>query len=228
MNKTLSWTYGSVTSASNDSTNFSQNKSFVIPSSTAHIAKSTLTYAAGTFASGSYDTTAAKTINVPTSVEHLSSSWNSTNGTLTVNGKVAVNSLSVTGNSNLAAVSASTLTTTGSITSQGSIFSTSDLRMKENIENISVSELEALQKISFKSFNYKDDETKRKVYGVIAQDVEGAGYTSLIHEDESGMKSVDYTSFLILKIAQLEFLLKATRQQMNGLNAKIEELSKKQ
>ena len=63
---------------------------------------------------------------------------------------------------------------------------------------------------------------------MIAQDVEGAGYTSLIHEDESGMKSVDYTSFLILKIAQLEFLLKATRQQMNGLNAKIEELSKKQ
>ena len=228
LNKTLSWSYGDVTGAASDSTNFSANKSFVIPSSTAHITKSTLTYAAGTFSSGSYDTTAAKTINVPTSIEHLSSSWNSTSKVLTVGGKVSASTLTVTGDASLNAVTASTITSTGNITSQGSIFSTSDIRMKDNISDINTSELEPLQQVKLKSFNYKDDETKRKVYGVIAQDIEAAGYTSLIHEDEQGIKSVDYTSFLILKIAQLEFLLNATRQQMNGLNAKIKELQDKE
>ena len=228
LNKTLSWSYGDVTSAPNGSTNFSANKSFVIPSSTAHITKSALTYAAGTFSSGSYDTTAARTINVPTSIEHLSSSWNSTSRVLTVGGKVSASTLTVTGDASLNAVTASTITTTGNITSQGSIFSTSDIRMKDNISDINTSELELLQQVKLKSFNYKDDETKRKVYGVIAQDIEAAGYTSLIHEDEQGTKSVDYTSFLILKIAQLEFLLNATRQQMNGLNAKIKELQDKE
>ena len=228
LNKTLSWSYGDVTGAASDSTNFSANKSFVIPSSTAHITKSALTYAAGTFSSGSYDTTAAKTINVPTSIEHLSSSWNSTSKVLTVGGKVSASTLTVTGDASLNAVTASTITTTGNITSQGSIFSTSDIRMKDNISDINTSELELLQQVKLKSFNYKDDETKRKVYGVIAQDIEAAGYTSLIHEDEQGIKSVDYTSFLILKIAQLEFLLNATRQQMNGLNAKIKELQDKE
>ena len=228
LNKTLSWSYGDVTSAPNGSTNFSANKSFVIPSSTAHITKSALNYAAGTFSSGSYDTTAAKTINVPTSIEHLSSSWNSTSKVLTVGGKVSASTLTVTGDASLNAVTASTITSTGNITSQGSIFSTSDIRMKDNISDINTSELELLQQVKLKSFNYKDDETKRKVYGVIAQDIEAAGYTSLIHEDEQGTKSVDYTSFLILKIAQLEFLLNATRQQMNGLNAKIKELQDKE
>ena len=228
LNSVLSWSYGDVTSAPSDSTNFSANKSFVIPSSTAHITKSALTYAAGTFSSGSYDTTAAKTINVPTSIEHLSSSWNSASKVLTVGGKVSARTLTVTGDASLNAVTASTITTTGNITSQGSIFSTSDIRMKDNISDINTSELELLQQVKLKSFNYKDDETKRKVYGVIAQDVEAAGYTSLIHEDEQGTKSVDYTSFLILKIAQLEFLLNATRQQMNGLNAKIKELQDKE
>ena len=228
LNSVLSWSYGDVTSAPSDSTNFSANKSFVIPSSTAHITKSALTYAAGTFSSGSYDTTAAKTINVPTSIEHLSSSWNSISKVLTVGGKVSARTLTVTGDASLNAVTASTITTTGNITSQGSIFSTSDIRMKDNISDINTSELELLQQVKLKSFNYKDDETKRKVYGVIAQDVEAAGYTSLIHEDEQGTKSVDYTSFLILKIAQLEFLLNATRQQMNGLNAKIKELQDKE
>ena len=228
LNKTLSWSYGDVTGAASDSTNFSANKSFVIPSSTAHITKSALTYAAGTFSSGSYNTTAAKTINVPTSIEHLSSSWNSTSKVLTVGGKVSASTLTVTGDASLNAVTASTITSTGNITSQGSIFSTSDIRMKDNISDINTSELELLQQVKLKSFNYKDDETKRKVYGVIAQDVEAAGYTSLIHEDEQGTKSVDYTSFLILKIAQLEFLLNATRQQMNGLNAKIKELQDKE
>ena len=228
LNKTLSWSYGDVTGAASDSTNFSANKSFVIPSSTAHITKSALTYAAGTFSSGSYNTTAAKTINVPTSIEHLSSSWNSTSKVLTVGGKVSASTLTVTGDASLNAVTASTITSTGNITSQGSIFSTSDIRMKDNISDINTSELEPLQQVKLKSFNYKDDETKRKVYGVIAQDIEAAGYTSLIHEDEQGIKSVDYTSFLILKIAQLEFLLNATRQQMNGLNAKIKELQDKE
>jgi hypothetical protein len=42
------------------------------------------------------------------------------------------------------------------------------------------------------------------LYGVIAQDVERLGLNELVHYDNDGVRSVDYTGLLLLKIAALE------------------------
>lgn len=86
----------------------------------------------------------------------------------------------------------------------GSVYVTSDERKKENIQSLSYEDYKKADSVSFKSFNFKDDETKRKTYGVIAQRVEEANLGEVIMKDENGMLSVDYISLLILKIASLE------------------------
>jgi hypothetical protein len=71
--------------------------------------------------------------------------------------------------------------------------------------------------VPFKSFNFKDDETKKKTYGVIAQDVQGVGLDHIVHRDENGNLSVDYISFLILRIADLENTVKELSNEINNL-----------
>jgi hypothetical protein len=61
-----------------------------------------------------------------------------------------------------------------------------------------------VENVLFKSFNFKNDETKTKTYGVIAQEVQAAGLNEIVHKDNDGNLSVDYISLLILKIAKLE------------------------
>ena len=99
------------------------------------------------------------------------------------------------------------LCVSGNITSTGAMYSTSDARKKENIHPIELDDKKMVRNIGLKAFNFKDDEDKRKVYGVIAQEVEANGLYNLVHTDEQGMKAVDYTSFLILRISHLENLI---------------------
>lgn len=81
-------------------------------------------------------------------------------------------------------------------------YESSDRSLKENIKSISNSDLEKIKKIELKEFNFKKDSTKK--YGVIAQEIEEVGLNNLVNENSEGVKSVDYTSLLILKIQQLE------------------------
>ncbi len=107
----------------------------------------------------------------------------------------------------------------GTITASGAIYS-SDMNLKENIKVVNSNDFNRVKMVQAKSFNFKDDESKRTVYGVIAQDVEKAGLEELVHIKEDGYKAVDYTAYLILKCAYLEdFCAK--------LNGKIAELSEK-
>lgn len=97
------------------------------------------------------------------------------------------------------------------------VYSTSDERLKENINNLSSNDLNGVDSISFKSFNFKDDLNKTKTYGVIAQDVLKSGHDELVHTDVDGMMSVDYTSLLIMKIAKLEQTVKEMSDEINKL-----------
>lgn len=114
----------------------------------------------------------------------------------------------------------------GKITATGAIYS-SDERLKENIRNIPYDKVMASSKIMLKEFNFKDDETKRKTYGVIAQDVIKAGLVDIVHEKEDGMYGVDYTSLLILKNQFLDEQLRIMSSKIRNLERKIEELNKK-
>ena len=142
----------------------------------------------------SYDTSAAKTVYIPTSVKNLSN-WNGSCYEFDA-----------------------PLCVTGTITASGAIYS-SDRNLKENIMNVSREEINKANNVLAKSFNFKSDESKRKVYGVIAQDVQEAGLDELVHTDDNGNLGVDYTSLLLLKIAYLEDLC----GQMYGRIIKLED-----
>ena len=100
-------------------------------------------------------------------------------------------------------------------------YSSSDRNLKENISSISSDSIENAKKVNLKQFNFKDDESKRIVYGVIAQDVEAVGLNNLVHKDENGNLSVDYTSLLLLKIANLEKDVEMLNTKINLLSDRI-------
>ena len=75
--------------------------------------------------------------------------------------------------------------------------------MKENIKRINNQELDNVALIEYKSYNFKNDESKHKLYGVIAQEVQGAGLGELVYTNEDGSLAVDYTSLTMLKLAKL-------------------------
>jgi len=102
-----------------------------------------------------------------------------------------------------------------------SFFSSSDRNLKENIESLTVEDLEKARNVGIKSFNFKDDETKRKTYGVIAQEVQSAGLNNIVHTNEEGALSVDYTSLLLLKIASMENTIKELTTRVNILSNRL-------
>lgn len=83
-----------------------------------------------------------------------------------------------------------------------SLTQTSDERFKENIHLIST-DTEKINDIEFKEFNFVEDTSRRKSYGVLAQDLEKVGLENLVYENEEGIKSVDYTSLVMLELQRL-------------------------
>ena len=100
-------------------------------------------------------------------------------------------------------------------------YASSDKRLKENICSISEEDLEKASKVELKSFNFSGGFDTEKKYGVIAQQVKEAGLDNLVSgkEEKGHYMSVDYTSLLILKIAELE-------NKINALSEEIKELKK--
>ena len=89
----------------------------------------------------------------------------------------------------------------------------SDERLKKNIEEISSDDINKVKNVELKSFEFKSDNSKH--FGVIAQNVENVGLSELVATDIYGIKSVDYMSLLILKIAELESEIKDLKKQIN-------------
>lgn len=82
-------------------------------------------------------------------------------------------------------------------------YESSDVSLKENIAPITKEATNAVDCLTFKQFNFKNDKDKTTKYGVIAQEVEAVGLGNLV-KDNGETKSVDYISLLILKIEALE------------------------
>lgn len=175
----------------------------------------TLTFESGTFSGKSFDNSSDVTVKIPTDLSHLSctgapSSWtamdkryvNVTGDTMTGALNISSGGLSVTGNT----------TISGTVSASSAIYS-SDIVLKTDIESVSENDIKLVSGIDLKSYKFKDDETNRERYGVIAQDLEAANLNHLVVESESGIKGVDYISFLILKIAQLEKEIKELKSK---------------
>lgn len=96
------------------------------------------------------------------------------------------------------------LCVSGTVTARQGMYTSSDISRKDNIKYLDPKDISLASRVNLKEFTYKDDPSGRKVYGVIAQDVEAIGLNNLVHYDEDGVRAVDYTGLLLLKLAALE------------------------
>jgi len=108
------------------------------------------------------------------------------------------------------------LSISGDVTANA-FYATSDERLKENIENVSYTKMANAANVNIKSFNFKSDEKKKTVIGVIAQDVENENLGFIVSTSNDGMKAVDYTGLSLLKIAYLEQKIKEIENIINEL-----------
>jgi len=220
-----------------------------IPTSVEHLNRGTLTFTQNGGNLGTYDpgVVSGKTIDIPKGVSCVSElgratfEWqygapcNASGGTYDPGANCSGNSVGtivvpktigdLTNNSISVDCSGGCISISNDVCVDGvlkanALYSTSDANLKENAAKVLYEDYHKVSKVDLKSFNFKDDETKRKTYGVIAQEVQEAGLNELIHTDDKGNLAVDYTSFLILKIADMQ-------EQINELNRQIKALKEK-
>ena len=191
---------------------FQANKTFTfnVPSAVSHLTRGTLTLTlsngkpTSSSAQTQYDATSNNEFNVtvPSSLDHLSEY----NGTVGGEGCYMFNH--------------DICMSSNTVVAQG-FYASSDRNLKENINPLMHSEYSKSDNVSFKTFNFKDDESKTKTYGVIAQDVAAAGLDEIVHRNADGTLNVDYISLLILKMASLE-------NKVNELSEEIKHLKGEQ
>lgn len=163
----------------------------------------TLSFTSGTFSAKSFNNNTNVSVNVPTDISHLSCDSDPKSWTAFDKRYVNVSGDTMSGNLTVGTSTTKvTISTNGTIDATGSIYS-SDKKLKKNIKSVSNKDIEAVSKIDLKSYKFINDESERERYGVIAQDLEKVGLNNLVVETDN-KKGVDYISFLILKIAQLE------------------------
>ena len=184
-----------------------------------------------------YNGSAAKSITIADSLAHISkdvvtdsNSASTTNGTVSIS-KAAKIASGLTVSSGGASITGATsisgnVSVTGTITATQAIYS-SDINLKENIKRVDNQELDNVALIEYKSYNFKNDESKHKVYGVIAQEVQDAGLNELVYTNDDGTLAVDYTSLMILKLAKLTKDSDTLLGFFVHLQNKIEELEQK-
>lgn len=152
----------------------------------------------------------AKKTDIPTetgSTQYIETDDFLIKGANTVNNELSFNIKN--GNNFIVTSSNFTVDTNGQVSAKGGFYESSDRNLKENINT--VSDTDKVKNVELKEFNFKNTTTKK--YGVIAQEVEEAGLDNLVNTSPNGEKSVDYISFLILKIAQLEEEIKELKSK---------------
>ena len=85
----------------------------------------------------------------------------------------------------------------------GSLYNTSDVRLKENIKEITQEKMDDLFTLNPMIFNYKNDKTNQIHYGVLAQDVEKV-FPELVEDNMSGYKTVNYQELIPLMLAKIK------------------------
>lgn len=232
----LSVTYGATSDKSGSVTyDTSAAQAVSVPTDVSHLNRGTLTYTHNGFTS-TFDPASDATFTAPHSTLTInygpSCSENVDGITYDTSGDAQIvvpKTISdITGGAiELNECSGSCVTVNGNVCASGivkatAVYSTSDENLKENIHELGFEDYHKASYFGFKSFNFKDDETKTKTYGVIAQEVQAAGLDNIVHKDDKGNLSVDYTSLLILKIANLENTVRSLTEELKNLKGKLE------
>lgn len=103
-----------------------------------------------------------------------------------------------------------------------SITETSDVRKKENIQNLNIETYAILDKINTYKYTYKDDTLKTARIGLIAQEVEEY-FPEIVHTQKDGYKTIEYSKLGVLALDALKTL----KHEIIKLNNRIKILESK-
>jgi hypothetical protein len=105
----------------------------------------------------------------------------------------------------------------------GSITNTSDVKLKENIEEIPDSKLDHLLNLAPKKYNFISDETKKTHYGLIAQELE-VEFPELINVMKHEVKKGDDTIVEDIKTINYIELIPLLLMKMQKMQYEIDDL----
>lgn len=110
---------------------------------------------------------------------------------------------------------------------EGSIVSPSDIKLKENISDLTNDFCEGILKISPKKYTFKNDENKKEHYGIIAQELEEIFpilITNTSIEDSNNnineIKSVNYLELIPIMIIKMKIM----QNEIDELNTRLENI----
>jgi len=141
-------------------------------------------------------------------------------GTVAIDNTNPSVNLDVNGNGRFRSVGSGTYSTALNLTSDGTLTtSTSDIRMKTNIENLNKA-LEKISKLRGVSFNWKNEPEGQKHLGFIAQEVEEVIPELVFTNPVDGYKGINYPEIT----AVLTEAMKEQQTQINKLKSENEDL----
>lgn len=94
------------------------------------------------------------------------------------------------------ALTSITASNTGGISSENGFFQTSDIRLKEIIDNATF-DIEKIINLSLVYFTYKGDENKKRHLGLIAQEIKDI-CPEIVKENEKGYLEIEYDKISLL------------------------------
>lgn len=109
----------------------------------------------------------------------------------------------------------------GTTTSSGGFFDTSDERLKNFGDNISV-DFEKLKNLRKSYFTFKNDIDKKEHIGVSAQEVKEI-FPEIINEDSNGCLTVDYSKLSVISLAAIDKL----NEKCENLEKRLQKIEEK-
>lgn len=109
----------------------------------------------------------------------------------------------------------------GTTTSSGGFFDTSDERLKNFGDNISV-DFEKLKNLRKSYFTFKNDIDKKEHIGVSAQEVKEI-FPEIVNEDSNGCLTVDYSKLSVISLAAIDKL----NEKCENLEKRLQKLEEK-
>ena len=115
---------------------------------------------------------------------------------------------------------------TGDTYCTGAYYSSSDMRKKDILEEISLDKAyELVNKCQTIFYTWKDDETKKKEIGLIAQEVQQY-FPELVSEDKDGYLTLDYSKLTVILMTVIKDLTERV-SKMGALEERLKKLEDK-
>lgn len=110
----------------------------------------------------------------------------------------------------------------GDLIVNGSIYNPSDLRLKNNINELDENDLFKLNDLKTVKFNYNNDKNNKLHYGLIADEVENI-FPELVENSPAGFKILNYNELLPILIRKMQVM----DLQIQNLKEEIIKISNK-